>query len=97
MEPFDPVAESIVLPQQKKKKAAKKKKLRPSNVTVIMMEEYCPVIPKGKIRHKLASSGKIQTIKFYRTMEVKNQLIRAFKVRGFVVESLMPSNAWRLK
>ena len=84
---FDPVAESIVLPKQKKKKAAISRP-RATNITVIMMKEYSPSIPKGKRRQSLATSGRIQTLKFTRTMtqlEVKNQIIRTFKVTTFIV------------
>ena len=87
MAPFDPVAESVVLPRQKKKKAAITKQ-RPSQVTVVMMKEYCPTIPKGKFRQKLASKGKIQTLRFTRIMthsEVRDKILDAFDVRSFVV------------
>ena len=84
---FDPAAESIVLPLQKKKKAATKRE-RPSNIITIMMKEYSPSIPKGKVRQKLASQGRILSVRFSRSMsaqEVSNQLIRTFKVASFVV------------
>ena len=87
IEPFDPVSESVVLPKQKKKKAAIKRQ-RQSNITVIMMKEYCTVIPKGKARQKLSSKGRIQSLRFSRIMsnlEVENQIIRAFKVTNFIV------------
>ena len=84
---FNPTAESVVLPLQKKKKAATKRE-RPSNVTVIMMKEYSCSIPKGKVRQRLASEGRILNIRFSRRMssqEVSNQIIRSFKVASFIV------------
>ena len=84
---FDPAAESVVLPMQKKKKCATKRQ-RPCNVTVILMKEFSPKIPKGKIRQRLASKGRILSLRISRSMtnqEVKNQVVRAFKVDKFVV------------
>ena len=84
---FDPAAESVVLPMQKKKKCATKRQ-RPCNVTVILMKDFCPKIPKGQIRQRLASKGRILSLRISRSMtnqEVKNQVIRAFKVDKFVV------------
>ena len=85
---FDPSAQSIVLPMQKKKKAAITKRERPSNITVVMMKEYCTSIPKGKVRQKLAAKGRILSVRFSRSMscqEVTNQIIRTFKVAKFVL------------
>lgn len=85
--PFDPAAHSVVRDRQMKKKAAIKRQ-RDSTMTVVMMDHYSPSIPKGKNRQKLASKGKIQSIKFNRGMsyqEVKNKIIRAFSVNDFVV------------
>ena len=84
---FDPLAESVVKDRQLKKKGAIKRQ-RPSSITVVMMDQYCSSIPKGKVRRKLASKGKVQSIKFTRSMthqEVKNCIIRAFKIDSFVV------------
>lgn len=72
---------------QKKKKAATKRQ-RPSNITVIMMKEYSSTIPKGKLRQRLSTRGRILSLRFSRNMsnlEVKNQIIRAFKVPEYVV------------
>ena len=53
-----------------------------------MMKEYSSTIPKGKMRQKLTSKGRILSLRFSRCMsnlEVKNQIIRTFKVSEFVV------------
>ena len=76
-----------MLPMHKKKKCATKKQ-RPSNVTVVMMEKYSHAIPKGQVRRTLASKGRILSLKFTRSMrseEIKQHIMRAFKVQSFVV------------
>jgi hypothetical protein len=85
--PFDPSAESVVTVKHSKKKRGIKR-MRPTKVTVVMLDEFRSSIPKGKYRQKLASKGKIQSVLFERLMspqEVKNTIIRAFGVNDFVV------------
>lgn len=84
---FDPAAESVVLPKKRQKKAAISRK-RFTNVTVAMMQQYSPLIPKKEGRQKLISSRRAQTLPFSRTMskaEVKNQIIRTFRVKNYIV------------
>lgn len=84
---FDPVAESIVLPRQMKKKAAIVRE-RTKSISVVMMDEYVPVIPKGKARERLATKGQILSLKFTRLMkpeEVKSKILKAFVVDEFIV------------
>ena len=76
---FDPDAESIVLPNQKKKKAAVKRE-RWSNVTVILLKEYMPTVPRGDFRKELVAKGIIQNVKFTQSMssvEAENQILHA--------------------
>lgn len=76
--PFDPAAESVALPMQKKKKRAVKRP-RPANISVIMMKEFSSIIPKGKVRQKLSSKGRILSVSFSRDMskrEMRNKIIR---------------------
>lgn len=79
---------SVGLVSQKKKRSATKRAERPSTISVIMMERYCPSIPKGKKRQRLASKGLIQSLRFTRSMscqEVKTKIMRAFGVDSYVV------------
>ena len=81
MEPSDPSAECIVLPQQKKKEAASKGNTKPAVVTVVLMKDFSRRVPKGKVRQNLYSDGRIQPVSLRRTMsflQVKNAIIRAF-------------------
>jgi len=81
MEPFDPSAECVALPQQKKKKAASKGNTKPAVVTVVLMKDFSRRGPKGKVRQKLYSDGRIQPVSLRHTMsflQVKNAIIRAF-------------------
>ena len=78
---FDPSGECVALPQQKKKKAASKGNPKPTVVTVVLMEKFSMRVPKGKVRQKLYSEGRIQSVSLRRTMsflQVKNAIIRAF-------------------
>ena len=85
---FDPTAECVVLGQQKKKKAAIRPKQWPISISVVMMQSYGPVIPKGKERQKLASQGRILNMKVTRGMsskEVEDKIHRAFQVTDYTV------------
>ena len=62
---FDPSESCVVLNQQKRKKAALKlKNQRLVNVSVAMLKKYSPIVPKGKVRQRLASEQKILNMKF---------------------------------
>lgn len=92
-QPFNPAAECVVASRKRKKKSAIKRE-RPSNVIVVMLNDFSSRIPKGKVRTKLASKGQIQTLRFTRSMsaqEVKNVIIRAFQVEKYFVLGYDPS------
>ena len=78
--PFDPTAECCVSAQQKRKKAATTGG-RPTNVKVVVMPKFLPVIPRGARRTKLFSEGRVKSVQFKRSMdytEVKSVVSRAF-------------------
>ena len=53
-----------------------------------MMKEFSPKIPKGQVRQRLASKGRILSLRLSRYMssqEIKRQIMRTFKVQNFVV------------
>lgn len=69
-----------MLRQQKKKKTASKGNTKPAVVTVVLMD-FSRRVPKGKVRQKLYSDGRIQPVSLRRTMsflQVKSVIIRAF-------------------
>ena len=86
---FDASADCVVLGAQKRKKAAiKGKSERPVTVSVMMMKKYCPVIPKGKVRKRLASEGRMQNLKVTRNMNAKairEKILRGFGVLDYTV------------
>ena len=43
-------------------------RIRPTKVTVVLLEKYSASVPKGKIRQDLASRGRILSIRFHRGM-----------------------------
>lgn len=79
---FDPTADCVVLPQQKKKKSAIKSHQKTSTITVVLLQEYCCIVPKGKRRQSLAMRGRVKPVKLQRKMkpaEVKDAILNAFK------------------
>ena len=85
---FDTAAECVVSGPQKKKKAAIRPKQRPVNISVIMMQKYSPVVPKGKERQKLASQGRMLNMKVSRGMnakELKHKISGAFHVSDYTI------------
>lgn len=89
-EPFDPAAESVVLKRQKGKKCGIKRQ-RASKISVIMLDEFSPTLPRGKMRSKLASKGKIQSLQFTRYMsakEVRSEIFHAFHIKNYFVLDL---------
>lgn len=85
---FDPAAECVVLGPQKKKKAAIRPKQRPVNISIVMMQKYSPVVPKGKECHKLASQGRMLNMKVSRGMnakELKDKISGAFHVSDYTI------------
>ena len=74
--------------KNKKATRAAKGVQRPMTVSVVMMKEYCPIIPKNKARQKLVSEGRILSIKVTRGMsnrEIKNLIIRTFQISEYTV------------
>ncbi len=79
--PFDPTSVSYASSSQKKKKAANTPG-RATNVQVMLVKNFISNIPRGKYRNELKGEGRVQTIQFKRsmsTLEVKNQIVRAFR------------------
>ena len=61
---------------------------RPMTISVVMMKEYCPLVPKNKARQKLSSEGRILSIKVTRGMsnqEIKNLIMRTFQITEYTV------------
>ena len=54
----------------KRKKSSKVD--RPTKVTVVLLEKFSSSVPKDKARQELASSGRIMSIRFTRTMSSKS-------------------------
>ncbi len=86
---FDASADCVVLRAQKQKKAAiKGQSERPVTVSIVMMRKYCPVIPKGKVRKRLASEGRMQNLKVTRSMNAKpirEKILHGFGVLDYTV------------
>lgn len=87
---FDPSTDCVVIAEQRKKKLAikKKKPPRPVSVSIVMMETFSPVVPKGKERQRLVSSGRIQTMRVARdsnSSEVRDKFFNAFGVSDYTV------------
>ena len=70
--------------EHRKKKAAIPKKhviIKPINVPVVMLKNFSPVLPKGKDRQRLMSSGQILNVRVNRDMtpsEVCNKIKKRF-------------------
>ena len=79
---FDVGAKSVVEDNKKKKKTAiRKRQPKPSVISVILLDDFTPSVPRGNARHKLASSGKMQTVRFSRDMSgdmVKERISSVF-------------------
>ncbi len=84
---FDPGAKCVVAEKQRKKKTAvPKKKL--SAVTVVVLDKFSCFVPRGNVRQKLASSGKMQSRKFSRDMspeQVRASIKAVFKLEEHTV------------
>lgn len=78
----------MIIGQQRKKKSAIKNKPRPVSVSVVMLEKFTTVIPKGKFRKQLISRGQIQTMRVTREMnheEVHTKILKAFEISKYTV------------
>lgn len=97
---FDPT-ECVVAGMQKRKKAAiKSKTCRPIKIAVIMMKKYQRSLPRGRQRQKLASDGKIQTLRVTRAMssqEIRDKIVGAFKISDYTVLEVDSSGHYLLK
>lgn len=74
-----------------KKKEKGIKRQRSTKISVIMLDNFTSILPKGKARSNLASKGKIQSLQFTRCMsaqEVKNEIVHYFHVEKFFVLEL---------
>lgn len=89
MRPKFDVSKNCVAVKNKKTTPAKGKGIqRPMTVSVVLMKEYSPLVPKNKDRQKLTSEGRILSIKVTRNMssqEIKNLIIRAFQITEYTV------------
>lgn len=84
---FDPTEECVAASQQKKKKKAIR--LRTCKVKV-MLVDASKGVPKGKTRRELREKELEKTMDLKRNMsfqEVKNVILRAFGICGFIVLS----------
>ena len=80
---FVPGAECVVSNKKKKKKAAVQKKPKPSSVTVVVLKKFTSKVPRGDARETLASSGRIQSLRFTRDMsssDVKQRIMSVFNL-----------------
>lgn len=85
---FDPSDDCVIIEQQRKKKQGIKDKPRPLRINVVMLKKFTSVLPKGRIRKQLASSGQIQTMRVYREMssvEIRTKILKAFEVSQYTV------------
>ncbi len=86
---FNPTADCVVIEEQRKKKAAiKKAKPKYKSVPVMMMKDFSPSVPKGKVRQRLVSRGRVQTLRV--TSEttaaaVRSKIQKAFEVSEYTV------------
>ena len=79
---FVPGAKCVVS-NKKKKKAAVQKKPKPSSVTVVVLKKFTSKVPRGDARETLASSGRIQSLRFTRDMsssDVKQRIMSVFNL-----------------
>ena len=70
----------------KRKKSLKNE--RPTKVTVVLLEKFSSCVPKGKARQELASSGRIMSIRFTRSMSsqsIREKIEGAFGTKCFTV------------
>lgn len=77
-EAFDPTHPCIALQQKNKKKAAR---IKPSKISVIVVQDTSKGIPKGKYRKNLQKSeciGKVELTRSMSASQVKNAIIRSF-------------------
>ena len=69
---------------KKKATAAKGKGIqRPTTVSVVLMKEYSPLVPKNKDHQKLMSEGRVT--RSISSQEIKNLIIRAFQITEYTV------------
>ena len=77
----------VVIGEQRKKNAAfPKRPSRPISTSVVMMKEFSPVAPKGKVRQYLVLKGKIQTMRITKdtlSALVREKIEKAFDVAQF--------------
>ena len=66
----------------------KEAKVRLTKVSVILLEKFTSSIPKGRLRQKLAESGRIMSIRLSRTMSsrsIREKIESAFSTKNFMV------------
>ena len=71
------------------KRKNKGAKVRPSKVSVVLLDKFMSSIPKGRLRQKLAESGRIMSIiRLSRTMSsrsIREKIESAFSTKNFTV------------
>ena len=76
---FDPLQECVALPAKRAKKSVR---VKPVTLEVIVLPpSESLVLPRGKQRHQLATSGRVKNLQFKRTMsalQVRNTIISNF-------------------
>ena len=86
---FNPNADCVVIGEQRKKKAAfPKRPSRPISTSVVMMKEFSPVVPKGKVCQDVVLKGKIQTMRTTKdtlSAVVREKIKKVFDVAQFTV------------
>ena len=88
MKPFNPRSPCVASANMKKKKAAIKPINKDSHVSVMMMKEFSPKLPKGAARLEMIAEGRLQSVRIGRLMtpeEVKAKLCEAFSVTDYTV------------
>ncbi len=77
-----PVFNLGATPTNKKKRAAVVRKAKPSSVTVVVLERFRPVVPRGITRERLAREGRLLSIRLHREMtneDVRRKISSGFK------------------
>ncbi len=64
------------------RKKRPQRKPKASNVTVVLLQKFEALIPRGGVRRKLAEEGRIQTVRLHKEMsdlEVRGKIAACFK------------------
>ena len=98
-ETFDPTAQSVAYHWQKQKKAAPR--VKPSKITVALVDRSAKGIPRGKHRKTLQDKNYIVKVDFFRTMtakQVNRAVLKAFEhcnLKSFQYQSIDPAHHFK--